>query len=136
MDSKEIRASTNDYQVLYFNVENKSSDAHGSQNDAEKQWASNTVISGENAKGLKPASEDGTHINCAVASHDGHHKLTGDDYGLVNIFSVPNPSTSHSLSYSGHSEHVPRVAFSKDGQYVYSIGGADQALIQWRVTSK
>jgi WD40 repeat protein len=58
-----------------------------------------------------------------VGSSDGGVLLTGDDFGLVNVFSFPNPEIDHSRSYSAHSEHVTRVAFSKDNQFVFSIGG-------------
>ena len=68
-----------------------------------------------------------------VGSQDGSVLLSGDDFGLVNVFNAQGPSIDESLSYSGHSEFVCRVAFSKDNQYVFSIGGQDKALVQWKV---
>ena len=56
--------------------------------------------------------------------------LSGDDFGLVNVFNWPNPETKSSRSYAAHSEHVVRVVFGKN--FVFSIGGQDKALIQWR----
>lgn len=70
-----------------------------------------------------------------VGSSDGSVLLTGDDFGLVNVFSFPEPSIENSRSYSAHSEFVTRLACSKDNQYVFSIGGQDKALVQWKVKS-
>ena len=61
--------------------------------------------------------------------------LTGDDFGLVNVYNYPEPAISESRSFAGHSEHVPRLVMSKDNQRVYSIGGMDRAIIQWKVKS-
>lgn len=111
--------------MLFFNVETKSGDSHGSQTASEKVWATNSIQCGDDRKGIRPSGEDGTHVNNVVVSSDGSLILTGDDFGLVNVYSFPGPSIDQSHSYSAHSEHVPRLAFSKDGQYVFSIGGAD-----------
>ncbi len=88
---------------------------------------------GEDRHGLQPPGEDKTHINDVNGS--GDIVLTGDDFGLVNVFNFPNPSIATSRSYSAHSEHVVRVAISKDSKSVFSIGGEDKALIQWKVKS-
>ena len=35
--------------------------------------------------------------------------------------------------YKGHSEHIPNVRFSSDGNRVFSVGGLDKAVIQFEV---
>lgn len=56
-----------------------------------------------------------------------------DDWGLVNMFNYPLLDNTHaSRSYSGHSEHVVRSAFTADSQRMFTIGGQDKALIQWK----
>lgn len=91
LDSKEVRTSSGDYEVLYFNVEEKKNDPHGSQTAKDKMWATNSVKYGEDRQGLKPSSEDGTHINDVVTSGNGENMLSGDDFGLVNVFNWPSP---------------------------------------------
>lgn len=49
--------------------------------------------------------------------------ITGDRFGLLNVFHYPNPQIDKARSYSAHSEFTLRVAFSKDGKNVFSIGG-------------
>ena len=56
---------------------------------------------------------------------------TADDYGLINIFNNPcikgKPRT-----YRGHSEQVTRVLFSDQDSHLFSIGGYDKTLMQWK----
>ena len=78
---------------------------------------------GPDRTGLKPKGEDGSHLNTVVGTSDNKILITGDDFGLVNVFNCPNPSCDNAHSYAGHSEHVKRVAISKDGQNLFSMGG-------------
>lgn len=32
-----------------------------------------------------------------------------------------------------HSQHVVRVKFTEDGNYLFSIGGNDQSVLQWKL---
>lgn len=75
---------------------------------------------------------DATHINGVNESPDGNNLITGDDYGLVNLFRNPARDGSKPRCYRGHAEHVVRVAFNSDGSYAYSIGGFDQTLMIWK----
>jgi WD40 repeat protein len=74
-------------------------------------------------------------VNDVDGSSNGTLLLSADDFGLVNVFNMPNPSIDASRSYCGHSEHVVRARFSKDSEHVFSIGGQDKALMQWKVKS-
>lgn len=88
---------------------------------------------GWHVDGIFPSGCDATHINSVDASADGCLIATGDDFGLVNIFRNPCRNGSKPLSLRGHAEHVTRVAFSPhDSQYLFSIGGQDQTLMQWK----
>ena len=60
--------------------------------------------------------------------------FSSDDFSLVNVFRFPGPSVNESRSFCGHSEHVTRVQASQDGKTVFTVGGNDKALIQWRLT--
>lgn len=114
LDSNTIRTSSGDYETLYFDVANKEGDSHGSTTAKDKDWASNTILYGEDRHGCKPSSEDNTHLNSIVSNKINTLMLTGDDFGLVNVFNFPEPSTEASRSFAGHSEHVPRLVMSKD----------------------
>ena len=127
-----MRTSSGDYEVLYYDVANKEPHVH--LHAADKEWASNSVKVGDDRSGIKPAGEDGTHVNDVCGSADKTLLFSSDDFSLVNVFRFPNPSINESRSFCGHSEHVTRVTASQDGKTVFTVGGNDKALIQWRLT--
>lgn len=86
-------------------------------------------------QGIYPAGCDGTHINGVDLSKDETLIATGDDYGLVNFYRNPALEEHTARSYRGHSEHVTRVMFMKNDQYLISIGGMDQTTIQFKRVS-
>jgi len=53
--------------------------------------------------------------------------VTGDDYGLVNIFRNPCRLGSKPRSFRAHSEHVVRVRFGMRAlnQWLFTVGGYD-----------
>jgi WD40 repeat protein len=39
------------------------------------------------------------------------------------------------IIYTAHSAHVTNVRWTPNGRTLFSVGGADHAAIQWRVTN-
>lgn len=68
-------------------------------------------------------------------NEDGSLIATGDDFGLVNIFRNPARHRVPPRSYRGHSEHVVRVRFGRNdlNNYLFSVGGYDQTVMQWKL---
>ena len=59
--------------------------------------------------------------------------VTGDDFGLINILNYPCLDENwQSLRLKAHSEHVCKVKFAGDGDYIISIGGYDQTVFVWK----
>ena len=61
---------------------------------------------------------------------------TGDDFRTVKLFRYPCPvDEAAGQKYSGHSEHVTNIAFSRNEsgqQYLISTGGEDKTIFQWK----
>ena len=77
---------------------------------------------------------DGTHINGVWRTNDKKYLISADDWGLMNIFNYPVMDSTHQArSYAAHSEHVTRAVSSSDGTRVFSIGGNDKTIVQWRL---
>ncbi|TNV82525.1 hypothetical protein FGO68_gene16014 [Halteria grandinella] len=132
-DSSYIRSICGAYEKLYFNLATKDFDANGLQSTKDTVWASTTCKKGWEVEGCKPLSEDGSHINGVDVSQDKKLIATADDFGLLNVFRYPCLTTKHKArSYAGHSEHVVRALFTPDGQRIFTIGGYDKAVIQWK----
>ena len=104
-------------------------------------WATWTCPIGWPTQGIWPAYEDGSDINAVDRSFkphpDGYHLLaTANDSSLVKVFRYPcSEERSEFLEARGHSSHVTNVKFSKDDQYIFTTGGNDTCIIQWKVTN-
>lgn len=132
-DSSYIRSQCGAYDKLYFNIAEKQHDASGLSNTKDKEWATTTLKLGWDVQGIHPASEDGSHINGVMVCKQAGLLASADDWGLINIYNYPVIDNTHeSSSYTGHSEHVTRAAFNQEGDKLFTVGGQDKTLIQWR----
>ena len=133
IDSTYIRSVCGAYEKLYFNVKDKEFDASGISNTKEMKWASYTAKIGWDVEGIYPSGEDGSHINGVDTTKDMKLIATADDFGLLNIYNYPVVNLKHKArSYAGHSEHVVRSLFTPEGDKLFTIGGYDKTIIQWR----
>jgi len=130
-NSHYIRSNCGAYELLFFTVPDCAQDPSGRSNTTAVEWNSKTVKFAWDVQGIYPSGTDGTHINSVCGSADGQLLATGDDYGLVCLFRDPCIK-GRPRSYRGHSEHVVRVLFKQDDSYLYSVGGYDQTLMQWK----
>lgn len=133
-DSSYIRSNCGAHEILYWKIGEDSAeqDKSGRSNTTGTAWASKHTKFGWTVDGIFPSGTDGTHINGVNGSNDGSLIVTADDFGLVNVFRDPCRNGSKPFSVRGHSEHVVRAAFSNNDNYIFSIGGYDQTLMQWK----
>jgi WD40 repeat protein len=131
-DGKYIRSVCGAHELLFFTVDNFAQDPSGASNTVGTDWATGHAKYGWLVDGVFPSGTDGTHINSVDFSSDKTLIATGDDYGLVNLFRNPCRSGAKPISLRGHSEHVVRVRFHNNDQYLFSVGGYDQTLMQFK----
>jgi len=132
-DGSYIRSVCGAYEKLYFNVKDKTFDNYGLSNTKDLVWQTNSSKIGWNVEGIYPSGEDGSHINGVEFSSDGKLIATADDFGLLNVYRNPCCNLKHKArSYCGHSEHVVRSIFTPDCKRIFTIGGYDKAVIQWK----
>lgn len=62
---------------------------------------------------------------------------TADDFSKLRLYRYPCIQVnSGCVEAIGHSSHVTNVKWSKMDSYVYSTGGEDQCVLQWKVVRK
>jgi WD40 repeat protein len=134
LQSHYIRSVCNGYELLFFQAPGGEQDPSGASNTTGTLWASQHCKFGWSVDGVFPRDCDGSHINGVDMDEAQALIATGDDYGLVNVFRNPCRKGSVPNSYRGHSEHVVRVKFGRGdlGAWLFSIGGYDQTLMQWK----
>jgi microtubule-associated protein-like 6 len=82
---------------------------------------------------------DGSDINGVARTKqphkDGYHLLaTADDFSKVKVFRYPSMiEESEFVEGTGHSSHVTMVCFSQDDKYLFSAGGNDTCIFQWKL---
>lgn len=127
-----IRTNSGDYELLFWTIPSCEQDKDGMSNTKGTAWASNSVKIAWHVRGIFPRGVDGTHVNGVASSPDGQLLATGDDYGLVCLWNNPARPGANPRCYRGHSEHVVRVRFCDTGDRLFSIGGYDQTLMQYK----
>lgn len=131
-DGSKLRTNSGDYELLFWDMPACTQDKDGMSNTKGTEWASSSVKIAWHVRGIFPRGVDGTHVNGVDASPDGSVLATGDDYGLVCLWNNPCRPGAKPRCYRGHSEHVVRVRFCDSGERLWSIGGYDQTVMQYK----
>jgi len=136
-DGKHLITNSKDYEILYWSVATGKKLSESVVVDNE--WSSWSCILGWPVVGVFREGSDGTDVNSAHISDakdekDGYRVIaTSDDFGKVNLFRYPALKVKCPMkSFDGHSSHVTRVRFNADASYVFSTGGNDLSLFQWK----
>ena len=132
LDGKFIRSCCGAHELLFHSGETYKHDPSGASGTKDTEWATAHAKFGWLVDGIFPAGTDGTHINGVGFSKDGQLIATGDDFGLVNIFRNPCRVGHTPISLRGHSGHVVRAEFHRNDAYLFSVGGYDQTLMQFK----
>ena len=143
-DSRFLRTNDGAYEILYYDVSTEKQDPSGASNLRDTEWQTATCPITWGTQGIWAKGIDGSEINhCdrSSTSHpDGYQLLaTADDFGKVKLYRYPSMvEPSQFIECKGHSSHVTKVKFSAvagEGgtQYLFSTGGNDSAVIQWKL---
>jgi len=132
-DSRLIQSTSGAYETLTWDASTGKQVTQTSQL-RDVDWETFTCILGYEVMAIWDGSSDGTDVNSCARSPDSLFLVTGDDNGDVNLFNFPcvaAKSGRHTLT--GHSSHVMNVRWSSDGKRVFTVGGCDKAVMQWKV---
>ena len=131
------------YELLFWDGNNGRQLTSGASMLKDEVWNTWNLVIGWPVQGIYPAYADGTDVNAVDRSKTkfGNKEYeivaTSDDFGLVKIFRYPCVTKpSEGVIGRGHSSHVTNVKFSPDDLGLFSAGGDDQCIFQWKVASK
>ena len=138
-DSNVIHSTCNGYELLFFDS-NAKQITSGATAFRDEDWATWTTTLGWPVQGIWKAEMDGSDINMTDRSHNsydtGYRLLAcADDKSKVTLYRYPclNKSSKGVVGI-GHSSHVTSVRFGKNDSYLYSTGGEDQCVMQWKLS--
>ena len=125
-NSEFLQTNDKSYELLFSNV---ADGRHIPDSKALRdiEWATQTCTLGWSVQGVWPAGARLADINCCSRSHDQMLVATGDDFAQVKLFNYPCVEKGSGYkTFHGHSSHVTNVCFSKQDEYLISVGGSDR----------
>jgi microtubule-associated protein-like 6 len=131
-DSTALHTTCGAYELLFWDAASGAQIKDGASRFRDEAWATWSTPLGWPVQGIFRGVVDYTHVNAADRSKDSQVVAVGNDWGLVEVFGFPNNEGAQSNQYRGHSEHVTNVQFARDDSYIFSAGGYDQTLMQWK----
>lgn len=131
-DSGALHTTSGDYELLFWSLAEDAQVPSGASTYQDEKWHTWTVPLGWPVMGVFGTLVDYTHVNSASRSHCGGLVAVGNDWGLVELYKFPNAEGAKCSAFSGHSEHVTRVYWGAEDKSLFSVGGYDQTLMQWR----
>ena len=130
-DGGVLQTTSAAYEIIYFDPQTGRLVPYP---QIDTVWHTWTALLGFPVMGIWPPDSDGTDINALHRSHSGQLLVTAGDDGFVSLFN--SPCVVHEAacrSYRGQSSHVMGVSFNCDDSYVFSAGGKDRSIFQFRV---
>ncbi|CAG9325772.1 unnamed protein product [Blepharisma stoltei] len=142
-DSGYIHSNCGAYELLFWDGNSGRQNTSGASALKDEEWNTWTLVIGWPVQGIYPAYADGTDVNAVDRSKKkfGNNEYplvaTSDDFGMLKVFRYPCLlKGSEGVIGRGHSSHVTNVRFSVDDRYIFTAGGDDQCVFQWKVTAK
>lgn len=148
-DSAYLRSISLSYELLYHAIDEGALKNSAQERSAtlvkDVAWATVSVkfdwsVMGIWRKGDGSEEQDYSNINCVDASPSRTLVACGTDEGLVNLFRFPAAKDTPTAkpdngfrAHKGHSAHVPRIRFDLTERYLFSAGGGDKCIFQWKV---
>jgi microtubule-associated protein-like 1/2 len=126
-----MRSNSGDYELLFWDAQGNQ-DPSGRSNYVDTKWATHTAKMAWTVEGIYPGGVDGTYVNSVCASNDENFILTGDDSRLWRVFNNPVRHGHKPRCYRGHSEFVCTVIWDKNDERVWTCGGQDMTVMQWK----
>lgn len=141
-DGSVAQSNSKDCEILYWDIKGK---CRLDDVPSDTVWDRWNCILGWPVQGLFHEAGDPTDVNCCEIS--GGNEIddekgtkmvaSGDDEGHVSIFKYPILETKPKCNkYLAHSAHVTNVRFTEDDSYLFSAGGGDLAVFQWKIADR
>lgn len=141
-DGNYLHSTSGDYELLFWDVNTGKQVTSGATMTRDEDWATWNVTLGWPVQGIWEVCTDGTDINSIDRTKTTFGKdmsliATGNDSGQIRLMEYPClVKNSESVKGRGHSSHVTTILFSIGDDLLFSTGGEDQTVLQWRLDAE
>jgi WD40 repeat protein len=133
VDSNSLHSNCGAYELLFWDVGSGRQNKSGATGLRDEVWHTWTAKLGWPVQGIYEGVIDMTHVNTVDRNKALDLVAVGNDWGNVVLFRFPNCEGAKGKSFKGHSEHVTNVKWNSNDEYLFSAGGYDQTIMQWKV---
>jgi len=135
-DSEYVRSNCDGYEMIFHRVEDGAViNSPSMLKDAE--WTSSTCPLSWATQGIWPEITDDTVYNACDAAPDQELLVAADDIGNLRIFNFPAITKgAEFVSFRAHVSRVANARFNSDKSAVYTVGGPDCLICQWKIHKK
>lgn len=98
------------------------------------QWDTNSCVYSYGTQGVWSKLEGAAYINSACKSNAQDFLFIGDTYGMIRVYQFPCISNkANPLICYGHAKEVMNCKISCDDERLFTSGGKDGTVMQWKV---
>ena len=140
-DGNNLHSNCGAYELLFWDANTGKQVTSGATAFRDERWATWTCVLGWSVQGIWPPFTSGDDINYVSRSSSktaGGYELlaSADDFGKVKILRYPSlQKGSEGVVGVGHSSHVTCTKFGPKDDVLFSSGGEDNCVFQWKVRS-
>jgi microtubule-associated protein-like 6 len=139
LDSNYLHSNCGAHELLFFDANTGRQLTSGASALRDEAWATWSCVLGWPVQGIFKENWDGTDIDMVDRSHgrtrEGRQVIAvANDFGKIDLYNFPClRKSAQSMQLRGHSSHVTNVKFSPDDEFLFSTGGEDQTVMQWKI---
>ena len=131
-DSQWLQSCSGAYDLLFCDA-NTGAHLPSASRIKDLDWATWTCPLGWPIQGTWKPYEKGLEINTVDRSHGRNIVAVGDEYGRLRLYRYPCLKENAScLEYQAHSPHIMKVRWANEDKFLFSVGGQDRSIMQWR----
>eukprot|EP00826_Nyctotherus_ovalis_P021986 TRINITY_DN17192_c0_g1_i2.p2 TRINITY_DN17192_c0_g1~~TRINITY_DN17192_c0_g1_i2.p2 ORF type:complete len:239 (+),score=21.14 TRINITY_DN17192_c0_g1_i2:1185-1901(+) len=131
-DSKSLRSTSGNEEVLFWNAEAGSSVASGGAVYRDEVWDTCTCTFGWDVQGAFNRRDAVCSCDRSPGAEPCQLLAVGDDKGRVRMFRYPCIAKAECKEGKGHAGHVVSVKFTAN-KHLLSVGGSDKCVFQWLI---
>ncbi|KAJ1623619.1 WD40-repeat-containing domain protein [Pavlovales sp. CCMP2436] len=118
----------------WWDVRNGGERVLNAEQVADVEWETWTSPIGWPVAGILTERSDGSDIHAVSRSHSGALLVSANEFGKVSLFDHPASVDGAPCRVGvAHAGHVSAAVWACDDSRVFTAGGADLTVMQWRV---
>eukprot|EP00826_Nyctotherus_ovalis_P018696 TRINITY_DN15634_c0_g1_i1.p2 TRINITY_DN15634_c0_g1~~TRINITY_DN15634_c0_g1_i1.p2 ORF type:complete len:143 (-),score=30.30 TRINITY_DN15634_c0_g1_i1:27-455(-) len=134
--SSVVRSEAGEGELMYWNAESGEEVKAGAKEYRDEAWVTSNCTVGWSVQGIWGKGSNAGISVCDRSSFSiGEYQLlaVGDSLGIVRLYRYPCvDKKAKAIERQGHASQITNVKFGTESKYVFSTGGEDRCVFQWK----